>query len=68
MSKYIGQRLSFEGERCTVRFAGNLKNMPGSWLGVEWDNAEKGKHDGSHNGVRYFSCKVSNIDSIDRLT
>ncbi|XP_022111066.1 tubulin-specific chaperone E-like, partial [Acanthaster planci] len=26
----------------------------GIWLGVEWDNPERGKHDGSNNGVQYF--------------
>ncbi|XP_021574185.1 LOW QUALITY PROTEIN: tubulin-specific chaperone E-like [Carlito syrichta] len=29
----------------------------GPWLGVEWDNAERGKHDGSHEGTVYFKCR-----------
>nr|CEL65654.1 TPA: Hypothtetical protein, related [Neospora caninum Liverpool] len=26
------------------------------WIGVEWDEAERGKHDGSLNGKVYFTC------------
>uniref|UniRef100_A0A8C4KU01 Tubulin-specific chaperone E n=1 Tax=Equus asinus TaxID=9793 RepID=A0A8C4KU01_EQUAS len=29
----------------------------GFWLGVEWDNPERGKHDGSHEGTVYFKCR-----------
>ncbi|XP_047433504.1 tubulin-specific chaperone E isoform X2 [Mugil cephalus] len=29
----------------------------GLWLGVEWDDPERGKHDGSHEGVKYFTCR-----------
>ena len=58
MNNYNGQRLSFQGERCTVRFIGSLNDKAGDWLGVEWDHDSKGKHDGVQNGVRYFSCKT----------
>jgi hypothetical protein len=31
---------------------------PGIWLGVEWDDASRGKHDGAHSdGVRYFTAR-----------
>lgn len=30
---------------------------PGLWLGVEWDHPSRGKHDGSHDGVQYFTCR-----------
>lgn len=29
----------------------------GLWLGVEWDHPSRGKHDGSHDGVQYFTCR-----------
>lgn len=29
----------------------------GLWLGVEWDQPDRGKHNGSHSGVQYFTCK-----------
>ena len=59
MDHYHGQRLSFQGDRCTVRFVGNIKGKSGDWLGVEWDDITKGKQAGIHDGVRYFTCKIS---------
>ncbi|KAK1755181.1 hypothetical protein QBC47DRAFT_323971 [Echria macrotheca] len=54
---FIGQRRSYDGALCTVRYTGEVAGTSGSWLGVEWDDGSRGKHDGQHNGVRYFSCK-----------
>lgn len=30
----------------------------GLWLGVEWHNHEKGKHDGSHGGTIHLECRL----------
>ncbi|KAI0512475.1 Thioesterase/thiol ester dehydrase-isomerase [Xylaria bambusicola] len=54
---HVGDRLSFDGATCTVRYLGEVAGTSGSWLGVEWDDAARGKHDGSHKGVRYFKCR-----------
>ncbi|KAI1265927.1 Thioesterase/thiol ester dehydrase-isomerase [Xylariaceae sp. FL1019] len=56
-SSRVGDRLSYDGAVCTVRYVGEVAGTSGSWLGVEWDDAGRGKHDGSHKGVRYFTCK-----------
>lgn len=56
MDFYPGRRLSYAGATCTVRYSGFVKNTKGSWLGVEWDDASRGKHNGSHHGVKYFDC------------
>ena len=53
---YTGQRLSYDGALCTVRYCGALQRTKGEWLGVEWDDGRRGKHDGTHQGQRYFSC------------
>lgn len=55
---YVGKRLSFDGALCTVRYHGPLSGTTkGSWLGVEWDDSsDRGKHDGTHQGQRIFSC------------
>lgn len=53
-----------EGFRATVRYIGPVagaKNPNEVWFGVEWDNASRGKHDGSSadaSGVlhKYFDC------------
>ncbi|KAI1468645.1 RNI-like protein [Daldinia caldariorum] len=52
----VGDRLSYDGAVCTVRYVGEVSGTSGSWLGVEWDDPARGKHDGSHKGVRYFTC------------
>ncbi|KAL0261145.1 hypothetical protein SLS55_004841 [Diplodia seriata] len=51
-----GKRLSFNRDLCTVRYVGQVQGTQGEWLGVEWDDPTRGKHDGSHAGVRYFEC------------
>ncbi|KAG8428315.1 hypothetical protein J3459_004022 [Metarhizium acridum] len=53
---HVGQRISYGGALCTVRYVGEVAGTTGSWLGVEWDDSTRGKHDGSHKGVRYFTC------------
>ncbi|KZF26408.1 putative tubulin-specific chaperone [Xylona heveae TC161] len=54
---HLGQRLSFDGALCTVRYTGEVKGTSGRWLGVEWDDVGRGKHSGEHGGIRYFECK-----------
>jgi dynactin complex subunit len=54
---YMGKRLSFDGQLCTVRFRGAVEGTKGEWLGVEWDDPSRGKHSGEHQGHRYFKCK-----------
>ncbi|KAF4768529.1 hypothetical protein HAV15_002858 [Penicillium sp. str.  len=53
----VGQRRSFDGHLSTIRYVGTVQGTAGDWLGVEWDDASRGKHSGEHKGVRYFSCK-----------
>lgn len=53
----VGRRVCCDGERGTVRYVGTVPPTAGLWLGVEWDNPDRGKHDGSHDGVRYFTCR-----------
>ncbi|XP_012586418.1 PREDICTED: tubulin-specific chaperone E isoform X2 [Condylura cristata] len=57
MSDVIGRRVEVGGEHATVRFSGIVPPVAGVWLGVEWDNPERGKHDGSHEGTVYFRCR-----------
>ncbi|KIV79971.1 hypothetical protein PV11_07509 [Exophiala sideris] len=56
---YVGQRRSYSGALCTVRYQGPLPSLKGEWLGVEWDDPTRGKHDGSHEGQRVFKCLSS---------
>ncbi|KAM9316716.1 tubulin-specific chaperone E [Gastrophryne carolinensis] len=56
-SELDGKRIICDGEYGTVRFVSTVPPTPGLWLGIEWDNPSRGKHDGCHNGTRYFVCR-----------
>ena len=53
---YVGRRLSFDGQRCTVRYCGPVEGTKGLWIGVEWDDSTRGKHNGYHNDKKVFKC------------
>ncbi|XP_077428152.1 tubulin-specific chaperone E isoform X1 [Vanacampus margaritifer] len=53
----LGRRVACSEHRATVRFVGAVPPTAGVWLGVEWDEPARGKHDGLHQGVRYFTCR-----------
>ncbi|EIW60185.1 uncharacterized protein TRAVEDRAFT_164763 [Trametes versicolor FP-101664 SS1] len=61
-----GTRLSHSGFLGTVRFVGPVDGTQGVWLGVEWDDPKRGKHDGVKDGKRYFTCLVPNSGSFIR--
>ena len=49
-----GDRISVNGVYGTVLYVGSVQGTKGTWLGVDWDDATRGKHDGSKNGIKYF--------------
>lgn len=53
----LGGRVDSGGYRGTVRYIGALPGYPGNWYGIEWDDPSRGKHNGSVNGVQYFTTK-----------
>ncbi|KAJ7578440.1 outer arm dynein light chain 1 [Mycena floridula] len=63
-----GSRISLSGHLGTIKFVGAVENTTGTWLGVEWDDPERGRHDGVKDGVRYFSCRIPNSGSFIRPT
>ena len=60
----VGQRVSYSGELCTIRYVGEVTGTKGKWLGVEWDDPTRGKHDGEAGGQRYFTCTTVKFDSF----
>lgn len=52
-----GSRICIGRYRCTVRYVGLIEGQKGIWVGIEWDDGSRGKHDGTHQGKRYFSCR-----------
>ncbi|MEW5305643.1 MAG: hypothetical protein WDW36_008170 [Sanguina aurantia] len=54
MTVEVGSRVQLQNERATVRYIGAVSGQEGSWVGVEWDDPCRGKHDGSAGGSKYF--------------
>lgn len=57
----------------TIKFHDKLKESSSkkasdAWFGVEWDDAERGKHSGTHDGHTYFSTLQPNAGSFLRDT
>lgn len=52
-----GTRISLAGDLGTIKFVGPVNNTSGIWLGVEWDDPRRGRHDGTKDGKRYFACR-----------
>lgn len=50
----VGDKIFCDQHRATIRYIGEVPPTNGLWLGVEWDNASRGKHNGSHDGKQYF--------------
>nr|XP_022332056.1 tubulin-specific chaperone E-like [Crassostrea virginica] len=62
----VHDRVVSEGHYGTVRFIGTLPDTKGVWIGVDWDEPERGKHDGSHNGKSYFNTRNPSSGSFVR--
>ncbi|KAK0928587.1 hypothetical protein LTR29_017337 [Friedmanniomyces endolithicus] len=63
----LGQRLSLKGQSLTVRYVGPVDGKAGEWLGVEWDDVTRGKHNGVHDGKKYFDCRSNSPASASFL-
>lgn len=53
----IGHRIECDGVKGTIKWIGKLPNYKNIWYGIDWDDEERGKHNGTHNGVSYFSTR-----------
>lgn len=65
----LGTRIRLDssaGSAGTVRYVGAIATHPGLWLGIEWDDAVRGKHDGCIADVRYFSTATPTAGSMIR--
>ncbi|KAG0003125.1 hypothetical protein BGZ79_001605 [Entomortierella chlamydospora] len=64
----VGQRIESDHIKGTVRFIGEVPPTKGEWIGVEWDDIERGKHSGEHNGTKYFDCLFPGTGSFTRIS
>ncbi|PIO70167.1 CAP-Gly domain protein [Teladorsagia circumcincta] len=60
----LGDRVSIGGYGAVVKYVGEVSGHPGMWVGVEWDNPDRGKHNGVVNGVRYFETSSAKGGSL----
>lgn len=60
-SHKVNDRLSYDGVLCSVRYIGPVARTSGTWLGVEWDDPTRRKHDGQHKGIRYLECEQATL-------
>ncbi|KZV33102.1 hypothetical protein F511_03368 [Dorcoceras hygrometricum] len=49
-----------------VKYVGPLDGYSGDWVGVDWDADGNGRHNGSHNGVAYFTARGHDTASFLR--
>ena len=52
----VGDRVQIDRHRATIRYIGEVAGQEGQWIGLEWDDASRGKHHGSAGGHHYFQC------------
>ncbi|SOV02577.1 related to PAC2 - microtubule effector required for tubulin heterodimer formation [Ustilago sp. UG-2017a] len=65
----VGHRIALGPHRGTICYRGAVPPSSGEWLGVEWDDPARGKHDGiSADGTRYFHVRVAGSGSFIRPT
>lgn len=57
MTFEINDRVRVGRHKATVRYVGPVNGQTGTWVGLEWDDASRGKHDGSVSGIQYFRCQ-----------
>lgn len=62
----LGTRLALSGYIGTIRYVGKVEGTGGVWLGVEWDDPNRGKHDGIKDGKCYFPCLSAGAGSFIR--
>ncbi|KAH6927110.1 hypothetical protein HPB50_026892 [Hyalomma asiaticum] len=62
----VGTRVSCDGHYGVVRYCGPVVDTKGTWLGIEWEDPYRGKHNGCHKGVQYFHTRSETGGSFIR--
>jgi len=53
----ISSRIECDGYRGTLKYVGPVGNTKGEWLGIDWDDSTRGKHNGTYEGIVYFQAR-----------
>ncbi len=53
---FLSRRVELNDQVGTIRYIGSLKHKSDDdiWVGIEWDDHSRGKHDGEVEGYKYF--------------
>ena len=63
----VCSRVQIGNNKATVKFVGEVQGQSGVWVGVEWDDATRGKNHGATGGQSYFVCHTPGAGSFLRL-
>lgn len=62
----VGQRVCVGTYHGIVRYIGPLPDTHAVWVGIEWCNSSRGKHNGVYNGIKYFEAEHHSGSSFVR--
>ncbi|XP_034475738.1 tubulin-specific chaperone E [Drosophila innubila] len=62
----LGTRIKIGNNYGTVKYVGEVCSQTGTWLGIEWDDGMRGKHNGIVDGKRYFQTQLPTAGSFIR--
>ncbi|KAG8193948.1 hypothetical protein JTE90_011498 [Oedothorax gibbosus] len=64
----VGSRIHCDSAYGQVSYVGPIDGMEGIWLGIEWDDPNRGKHSGCYNNKTYFNTRIPDSGSFIRIT
>ncbi|XP_050506565.1 tubulin-specific chaperone E [Diabrotica virgifera virgifera] len=62
----VGKRIECNDNFGSIKYVGPVEGYPGNWLGIDWDDKDRGKHNGTVNGIRYFHARYPKSGSLVR--
>ncbi|XP_053973268.1 tubulin-specific chaperone E isoform X1 [Hylaeus volcanicus] len=62
----LGSRIECDEHQGTLKYIGPVGNTKGQWLGIDWDDPTRGKHNGTYEGVEYFKARHPTSGSFIR--
>ncbi|GMR50388.1 hypothetical protein PMAYCL1PPCAC_20583, partial [Pristionchus mayeri] len=66
MTLEVGARVQVGSDKASVRYLGPVEGVKGEWVGLEWDEPSRGKHDGLVKDKRYFTTRHPTGGSLVR--
>lgn len=62
----IDSRIECDGHQGTLKYIGSVGETKGLWLGIDWDDPTRGKHNGTYEGIKYFKARYPTSGSFIR--